>query len=45
MEYYQTDIAYPSEYLKTVIRHITKKRQARLKGHYLVGLDILESQA
>jgi hypothetical protein len=45
MEYYQTDIAYPSEYLKTVIRHITQKRQARLKGHYLVGLDILESQA
>jgi hypothetical protein len=45
MEYYQTDITYPSEYLKTVIRHITKKRQARLKGHYLVGLDILESQA
>jgi hypothetical protein len=45
MEYYQTDPAYPTEYLKTVIRHITKKRQARLKNHYLVGLDILQSQA
>jgi hypothetical protein len=45
MEYYQTDITYPSQYLKTAIRHITKKRQARLKGHYLVGLDILESHA
>jgi hypothetical protein len=45
MEYYQTDIAYPAEYLETVIRRITKKRQARLRGHYLVCLDILESQA
>ena len=45
MEYYQTNIASPSEYLKTVIRHITKKRQARLKSYYLVGLDILENYA
>jgi len=45
MEYYETDITYPSEYLETVIRHINKRRQARLKGHCLVGLEILESQA
>jgi hypothetical protein len=45
MEYYETDITYPSEHLETVIRHITLKRQVRLKGHYLVSLEILESQA
>ncbi len=31
-------------YLKTAIRHIIKKDQGRFKGHYLVGLEILENQ-
>ena len=33
-----------SEHRKTAIRHIIKKDQGRLKGHYLVGLEILENQ-
>ncbi len=34
--------AYPSDYQKTEVRHITRNDQGRLKGHYLVGLEILE---
>jgi len=34
--------AYPSDYQKTAVRHITRNDQGRLKGHYLVGLEILE---
>ncbi len=44
MKYYPTDLFYPIEYLDTVIRNITKQDQGRLKGHYLVGLEILDSQ-
>jgi hypothetical protein len=33
-----------SECLKTVIRHIIKKDQGQFKGHYIVGLKILENQ-
>jgi hypothetical protein len=40
-KYYSPDSLYPSEGLKTVIRHITKNEQGRFKGHYLVGLEIL----
>jgi len=32
----------PSKYLKTEIRHITRLDQGRYKGHYHVGLLILE---
>ena len=42
MKYYSTD--YPVEYLDTEIRNITKQDQGRLKGHYLVGFEILDSQ-
>jgi hypothetical protein len=31
-------------YQKTAIRHIIKKDKGRFKGHYLVGLEILENQ-
>ena len=41
MKYYDTDLEKPSEYLETVIRHITLKDQGKLKGKYLVGLEIL----
>ena len=34
----------PSEYLDTAIRHIIKKDRGRFKGHYLVGLEILENK-
>jgi hypothetical protein len=44
MKYYSTGSVYRSECLKTVIRHITKNDQGRFKGHYLVGLEILEKQ-
>ncbi len=33
-----------SEHRKTAIRHIIKQDLGRFKGHYLVGLEILENQ-
>lgn len=42
MKYYSTDSIYPSENIRTTIRQITKKNRGRLKGHYLVGLEMLE---
>lgn len=44
MRYYSTDLRNPSEYLETSVQHITKRDQGRLKGHYLVGLDIVRSR-
>ena len=44
MKYYSTGSGYRPECLKTVIRHIIKNDQGRFKGHYLVGLEILEKQ-
>ncbi len=41
MKYYTTDSEKPGEYLKTEIRHMTKD-EGRFKGHYLVGLLVLE---
>jgi hypothetical protein len=41
-KFYSKGSIYPSENMRTVIRHITKKRKGRLKGHYLVGLKIVE---
>lgn len=43
-KYYSTDSVNHSEFLETAIRHITKIDQGRLKGHYLVGLEVLRSQ-
>jgi hypothetical protein len=42
--YYPTDSFYPRVYLGTLIQHITKCDQGFLKGHYLVGLKVLERQ-
>ena len=42
--YYPTHSVYPCVYLETVIRHITKIDQGRLRGHYLVGLESLKKQ-
>ena len=42
MKYYSTDSLYPLEYLDTEIRNITKHDQGPLKGHYLVGLEIVD---
>ncbi|MGD2125072.1 MAG: hypothetical protein PVG99_03275 [Desulfobacteraceae bacterium] len=42
VKYYSPRSSCPSNYQKTAISHITKNDQGRLKGHYLVGLEILE---
>jgi len=44
MKYYSADVVDPVENLNTEIRYITKQDQGRLKGHYLVGIEILGSQ-
>ena len=44
MKYYRKDSSEQTEYLKTKIRHITMDDTGRFKGHYLVGLSILEEQ-
>ncbi len=43
MKYYAKDSLKRTE-LKTEIKHITKDDTGRFKGHYLVGLSILEEQ-
>jgi len=42
VKYYSNDSSHLCDCQKTAIRHITKSDQGRLKGHYLVGLEILE---
>lgn len=44
VKYYSIKSAYPSDWQKTAIRHITWNDQGRLKGHYLVGLEIIENE-
>lgn len=41
-KYYSQGSIYPSENIRTVIRHITKNKKGRLKGHYLIGLKIID---
>ena len=41
---YYTDSNYPSEYLKTAVQRLTKRDEGPFKAHYIVGLEILESQ-
>lgn len=43
MRYYSDNLIHPSECLETAIRRITRNDQGRLKGHYLVGLELLEN--
>lgn len=42
-KYYSDSSVYPSENMQTLIRHITKKKKGRLKGHYLIGLKIINA--
>lgn len=42
MKYYPSGTVYRPESLKTAIRHVTKNDQGRFRGHYLVGLEIVE---
>ena len=44
MKYYTMDSLCPTRDLHTEIKHITKEEQGRFKGHYVVGLSILEDQ-
>ena len=44
MRYYTAEASKPTEYLKTEIKHITKDDEGRFKGHYLIGISILEDQ-
>ena len=44
MKYYSNNDICPTEYLATEIRHITKTDEGRFKGHYLVGLELLENK-
>jgi hypothetical protein len=41
MKYYSEDSAYPSENIRTAIRYVSEKNQGRLRGHSLVGLQII----
>jgi hypothetical protein len=43
MRYYSDNLIHPSECLETAIRRITRNDQGRLKGHYLVGLELLQN--
>jgi hypothetical protein len=42
MKYYSTNKSNPTEYFKSKIMHITKTDSGRLKGHYLVGVLVVE---
>jgi len=42
MKYYPKESSASIEGLKTQIRHITKSEHGRFKGHYLVGLSVLD---
>jgi hypothetical protein len=44
MKYYPPDASGSAEFLKTQIIHITKKEGESFKGHFLIGLSILEKQ-
>ena len=43
MKYYSSASKYPKE-LETEIQYITKEDHGRFKGHYLVGLKVLQGQ-
>ena len=42
MRYYSEDKTEPSEIFRSEIKHITKVTEQPYKGHYLVGVMILE---
>ena len=44
VKYYSAEADYSPEFLSTEIRNIIKDDAGRFKGHYLVGLEILEEQ-
>ena len=42
MKYYSEDFLYPYQELVTEVRDISLQESGRLKGHYLVSLEIIE---
>ena len=44
MKYYPSDQPGPAEVLETEVRHITRDEEGRFKGHYLLGLKVLDKQ-
>lgn len=42
VKYYSSPSSPTKGYQKTAVRQITKNDRGRLRGHYLVGLEILE---
>ena len=44
MKYYSNDLKYPYQNLDTEIRDISRQVNGRLRGHYLVGLEIVEAR-
>lgn len=42
MKYYPTDFPGQVEQLETEVRHVSKDDKGRFKGHFMVGLAILE---
>lgn len=43
MNYYALDLERPSERLETKVVHVKKNRKGRMRGQYLVDLQILRS--
>ena len=43
MKYYSEDSIYPSDNIRNTIRYVSEKNQGRLRGHSLVGLQIINS--
>jgi len=44
MKYHSAEASNTSEFLRTEIRHITKEEEGHYKGHYLIGLSIMDHQ-
>ncbi|MGD9105782.1 MAG: hypothetical protein PVH55_09865 [Desulfobacterales bacterium] len=42
MKYYPPEASGSAEFLKTKVIHITKKEHGSFKGHFLIGLLIIE---
>jgi hypothetical protein len=42
MKYYPPEASSSAEFLKTKIEHITKKEHGSFKGHFLIGLSIIQ---
>jgi hypothetical protein len=41
VKYYTNDTISPFDYRASAIRHITKNQEGRLRGHCLIGLELL----